>query len=183
MFKNYKDERINELIKSSFELAVKDSEWNVRYLQEWNILFEDIDKVLEYVKNGYRGQLKLDINMWYILQDTLVQILNLYDLELGGNDDLEHTKIEKKYNKDNILVKVFNIMEEYGWYFDDGDEEERYKAFVKIYHNHYNFIDSLCEYFVDNEYKSIDLNDISQQELEDMSSFMSDFLRALNEIR
>ena len=39
MIKEYKDEKINELIKKSFELAVKDSEWNLRYLQEWNILF------------------------------------------------------------------------------------------------------------------------------------------------
>lgn len=41
MFKEYKDERINELIKKSFELAVRDDEWKSRYLQEWNILFED----------------------------------------------------------------------------------------------------------------------------------------------
>ena len=54
MFKQYKDERINELIKKSFEIAVKDDEWNIRNLQEWNILFEDIDKTLEYIENGYK---------------------------------------------------------------------------------------------------------------------------------
>ena len=71
MFKEYKDERINELIKKSFELAVRDDEWKLRYLQEWNILFEDIDKMLEYVENGYKGELRVNSNMWWVLQETL----------------------------------------------------------------------------------------------------------------
>ena len=86
MIKQYEDERINELIKKSFELAVKDSEWNLRYLQEWNILFEDIDKMLEYVNNGYKGELRVNSNIWYILQDTLCAILRLYGLELIGEE-------------------------------------------------------------------------------------------------
>ena len=99
MFKEYKDERINELIKKSFELAVRDNEWELRNLQEWNILFEDIDKTLEYVENGYKGELRVNSNMWYILQETLIRILALYNLQLIG---------EKKVSE-NELVLIKNI--------------------------------------------------------------------------
>ena len=34
MFKEYKDERINELIKKSFELAVRDDEWNMIIVEQ-----------------------------------------------------------------------------------------------------------------------------------------------------
>lgn len=93
MFKEYKDERINELIKKSFELAVRDDEWKLRYLQEWNILFEDIDKMLEYVENGYKGELRVNSNMWYILQDTLCAILRLYGLELIGEERVSENEL------------------------------------------------------------------------------------------
>ena len=86
MFKQYKDDRINELIKKSFEIAVKDDEWNIRNLQEWNILFEDIDKTLEYVENGYKGELRLNSNIWWVLNETLYKVLALYGLTLVGED-------------------------------------------------------------------------------------------------
>lgn len=100
MFKEYKDERINELIKKSFELAVRDDEWKLRYLQEWNILFEDIDKMLEYVENGYKGELRVNSNMWYILQDTLCAILRLYGLELIG---------EERVSENELVVPISRI--------------------------------------------------------------------------
>lgn len=84
--KIYEDERINELIKKSFEMATKDEEWNIRFLNEWNILFEDIDKMLEYIKNGKQGRLFVNSNIWWILQETLMQVLKLYNLKLIGAD-------------------------------------------------------------------------------------------------
>ena len=93
MFKEYKDERINELIKKSFELAVRDNEWELRNLQEWNILFEDIDKTLEYVENGYKGELRVNSNMWYILQETLIRILALYNLQLIGEKKVSENEL------------------------------------------------------------------------------------------
>lgn len=102
MFKEYKDNRINELIKKSFEVAVKDDEWNIRYLQEWNILFEDIDKTLEYVENDYKGELRLNSNIWWVLQETLVKVLKLYGLEL-----IE----EERVSENELVVPIKNYEE------------------------------------------------------------------------
>lgn len=109
MFKEYKDERINELIKKSFELAVRDDEWKLRYLQEWNILFEDIDKMLEYVENGYKGELRVNSNMWWVLQETLFKVLELYDLELIGEEKVSENELVVPISRvGNIKEKVFN---------------------------------------------------------------------------
>ena len=181
MFKEYKDERINELIKKSFELAVRDNEWKLRYLQEWNILFEDIDKMLEYVENGYKGELRVNSNMWYILKETLVKILALYDLQLIGEEKVSENELVVPISKvGNIKEKIFEKMQEYGWSLGNNT----YKDFADVYDIHYGFIDSLYDYFREQEEigKSIDLNDISASGFEDMITFMSDFLRALNDI-
>ena len=181
MFKEYKDERINELIKKSFELAVRDDEWKLRYLQEWNILFEDIDKMLEYVENGYKGELRVNSNMWYILKETLVKILALYDLQLIGEEKVSENELVVPISKiGNIKEKIFEKMQEYGWNLGNNT----YKDFADVYDIHYGFIDSLYDYFREQEEigKSIDLNNISASGFEDMITFMSDFLRALNDI-
>lgn len=181
MFKEYKDERINELIKKSFELAVRDDEWELRYLQEWNILFEDIDKMLEYVENGYKGELRVNSNMWWVLQETLFKVLELYDLELIGEEKVSENELVVPISRvGNIKEKVFNKMIQYGWNLADNELED----FNNVYNTHYDFIQSLYNYFVETDESNIsrDLNDISEQSLQDMTSFMSDFLRALNEI-
>ena len=181
MFKEYKDERINELIKKSFELAVRDDEWKLRYLQEWNILFEDIDKMLEYVENGYKGELRVNSNMWYILKETLVKILALYDLQLIGEEKVSENELVVPISKiGNIKEKIFEKMQEYGWNLGNNT----YKDFADVYDIHYGFIDSLYDYFREQEEigKSIDLNDISKEGLFETIVFMSDFLRALNDI-
>ena len=181
MFKEYKDERINELIKKSFELAVRDNEWELRYLQEWNILFEDIDKMLEYVENGYKGELRVNSNMWYILKETLVKILALYDLQLIGEEKVSENELVVPISKfGNIKEKIFNKMKEYGWNLGNNTN----KDFAGVYDIHYGFIDSLYDYFREQEEigKSIDLNDISEEGLFETIVFMSDFLRALNDI-
>ena len=91
---------------------------------------------------------------------------NDYVIELGG----------KKQMKD----KVFNKMKEYGWNFGDNTS----KDFEDIYNTHYDFIQRLHNYFVETDELNVgrDLNDINEQKLQDMISFMSDFLRAFNEI-
>lgn len=181
MFKEYKDERINELIKKSFELAVRDDEWKLRYLQEWNILFKDIDKMLEYVENGYKGELRVNSNMWWVLQETLFKVLELYDLELIGEEKVSENELVVPISRvGNIKEKVFNKMIQYGWNLADNELED----FNNVYNTHYDFIQSLYNYFVETDEPNIsrDLNDISEQSLQDMTSFMGDFLRALNEI-
>ena len=176
MFKEYKDERINELIKKSFELAVRDDEWKLRHLQEWNILFEDIDKMLEYVENGYKGELRVNSNMWYILQETLTRILALYDLRLIGEEKVSENELVVPISRvGNIKEKIFNKMREYGWYFDVNE----YRDFKRVYKWHFDFIDNTYNSLA-NEGKSI--NSIDEDDLKDMCSFMSDFLRALNDL-
>ena len=181
MFKEYKDERINELIKKSFELAVRDDEWKLRYLQEWNILFEDIDKMLEYVENGYKGELRVNSNMWYILQETLTRILALYDLRLIGEEKVSENELVVPISKNgNIKEKIFNKMKEYGWNLGDNT----YKSFADVYDIHYGFINSIYDYFRKQEEngKSVNLNDIPENDLFATILFMKDFLRALNEL-
>ena len=181
MFKEYKDERINELIKKSFEIAVRDDEWKLRYLQEWNILFEDIDKMLEYVENGYKGELRVNSNMWYILQETLNRILALYDLRLIGEEKVSENELVVPISKNgNIKEKIFNKMKEYGWNLGDNT----YKSFADVYDIHYGFINSIYDYFRKQEEngKSVNLNDIPENDLFATILFMKDFLRALNEL-
>ena len=180
MFKEYKDERINELIKKSFELAVRDDEWELRYLQEWNILFEDIDKMLEYVENGYKGELRVNSNMWYILQETLVKILALYDLQLIGKEKVNENELVVPISKiGDIKEKIFNKMKEYGWNLGDNTN----KDFEDVYNTHYNFIEGCYDYIADCDMNEpLNMNDISASGFEDMITFMSDFLRALNDI-
>lgn len=81
MIKQY-DERIMNILKDSFKSAINDDEWKDRSLMEWNYLFEDIDKIIEYVNNGKKGNLLVYTNMWYVLRDALDKIASLYDLEV-----------------------------------------------------------------------------------------------------
>ena len=180
MFKEYKDERINELIKKSFELAVRDDEWKLRYLQEWNILFEDIDKMLEYVENGYKGELRVNSNMWWVLQETLFKVLELYDLELIGEEKVSENELVVPISRvGNIKEKVFNKMMQYGWNLGDNT----YKDFANVYNTHYKFMEGCYDYIADCDIdEPLNMNDISASGFEDMITFMSDFLRALNDI-
>ncbi len=180
MFKEYKDERINELIKKSFEIAVRDDEWKLRYLQEWNILFEDIDKMLEYVENGYKGELRVNSNIWWVLQETLVKVLELYDLQLIGEEKISENELVVPISRvGNIKEKVFEKMREYGWNLGDNTD----KDFADVYNTHYKFIEGCYDYIADCDINEpLNMNDISASGFEDMITFMSDFLRALNDI-
>lgn len=181
MFKEYKDERINELIKKSFEIAVRDDEWELRYLQEWNILFEDIDKMLEYVENGYKGELRVNSNIWWVLQETLVKVLELYDLQLIGEEKVSEDELVVPISRvGNIKEKVFNKMIQYGWNLADNELED----FDNVYNIHKNFLDSCYDFKckVEEENEILNMNDISVSSFEDMLDFMTDFLRAFEEV-
>lgn len=76
--------------------------------------------------------------------------------------------------------KVFNKMREYGWNLGDNTDKE----FSRVYNWHYDFIDKLFDNFCqcDTDLIPYDKIEINRQELCDMITFMSDFLRALNDI-
>lgn len=109
MIKEYENEKINEIIKHSFEVAVNDSEWNIRFLTEWNTLFRDIDDMLVYIKNGRQGRLFVDSNMWWVLQNALIDILDLYDLQLIGERTEDYTEeVVAKLEVLEIVEEVLN---------------------------------------------------------------------------
>ena len=68
--------------------------------------------------------------------------------------------------------KIFNKMIEYGWSLEDFDN---------VYNQHYDFIDSCYDYMVEEEY-DFTMQDISKSRFIPMIEFMSDFLRAINDL-
>lgn len=68
--------------------------------------------------------------------------------------------------------KIFNKMIEYGWSLEDFD---------KIYNYHYETIEDWYDYIVSQDY-DFTMQDISISKFTDFVDFMSDFLRALNDV-
>ena len=68
--------------------------------------------------------------------------------------------------------KIFNKMEEYGWNLED---------FNEVYNIHYYNIDDWYEYISGEDY-DYTMQDISKSKFESMIDFMSDFLRAINDL-
>ena len=68
--------------------------------------------------------------------------------------------------------KIFDKMIEYGWNLED---------FNEVYNTHYYNIDDWYDYISGEDYV-FSMQDISKQKFSDMIDFMSDFLRALNEL-
>lgn len=107
MIKEYKDERINKLIKESFERAIKDDEWNIRELSEWNYLYTCIDKILEFVESGYSKEIYVNRNMWHILQDTFFEICDLYNVDIIASEKVsERELLIKKRERKEITSEL-----------------------------------------------------------------------------
>ena len=77
-----------------------------------------------------------------------------------------------------IKERIFKKMREYGWHLGDNTNAD----YEDVYNIHYNFIQDLYDWFVETDYKDRNLDDINEQSLNDFTDFVSDFLRALNEI-
>lgn len=82
--------------------------------------------------------------------------------------------------------KIFKKMQEYGWNLGDNTFED----FDMVFETHKNFLDSIYDYFIETEVyndcnedkRETNLNDFSEEDMQYMSEFMTDFLRALNDI-
>lgn len=177
ILKHYNNENINKELRKMFERAVKDDEYKERFEcgGDFEILMEDIDKTLKYVEGGYRGTLYLNSNMWYICQETLINILALYGLKLIGADKC--TEKEEVIIKRPFRKKVFQKMIEYGWNLGNNTIRD----FEEVYNIHSNFIDS-CYGYISKENYNYSMQDISKHSFESMIDFMSDFIRAMDEI-
>ena len=68
--------------------------------------------------------------------------------------------------------KIFDKMIEYGWNLED---------FNEVYDTHYYNIEDWYDYISGEDY-DYTMQDISKSKFESMIDFMSDFLRALNEL-
>ena len=78
-----------------------------------------------------------------------------------------------------LREKIFEKMREYGWNLGDNTN----KDFADVYDTHYKFIEGCYDYIADCDMNEpLNMNDISVSGFEDMITFMSDFLRALNDI-
>ena len=178
MLKTYTDERINKELKKCIVKAVKDNEFELRYdknygMEDFAILLDNIDKMLKYVNNGYKGELRLNSNIWYVCLDTLENILALYDLKLVGEQKVTEEELVIPINKvGKIKAEVFKKMEQYGWNLED---------FNSVYDIHYDFIDKTYDYIREEDY-NFSMQDISKSSFEQMIDFMSDFLRAFDEV-
>ena len=72
--------------------------------------------------------------------------------------------------------KIYEKMKEYGWNLGYNTNQD----FEEVYKIHYNFIEGCYDYLSENN--NVNLNDISEISFQDMITFMSDFLRAINDI-
>lgn len=68
--------------------------------------------------------------------------------------------------------KIFDKMIEYGWTLED---------FEKVYYDHYYNLQDWFDFLVENDY-DFTMEDISKSKFTDFVDFMSDFLRALNDL-
>jgi len=96
MIKHYKNEEINKRLEKMIELGVGDNEFKERFEigEDFIILTDNIDKVLEYVNNDYQGELYLNSNIYYVCLDCLVSILRMFGLQLIGEQTVtEHEKV------------------------------------------------------------------------------------------
>lgn len=75
--------------------------------------------------------------------------------------------------------KIFERMIKYGWNLGDNTT----KDFEAIYNIHYNFINDYYDYISNwNTNDLLNFNNISINDFNDVIVFLSDFLRALNEL-
>lgn len=99
MIKHYTDERINECIEKMFEFGIKDNEFKERFTigEDFIILANNIEKIINYVNSNYEGELYLNSNIYYICYDCLVKILEIYGLKLIG---------EQKVTENERVVRI-----------------------------------------------------------------------------
>ncbi len=85
--KEYKEEKINTIL-SNLELDMKhDDEYSYRDIDsELKEVYENIDKIVDYVDNGFNGKLYLNSNIWLPCYEALTDILNIYNLKFIGSD-------------------------------------------------------------------------------------------------
>ena len=76
-----------------------------------------------------------------------------------------------------MINEIFTQMKWYGWNLGDNNNED----FEEVYKRHYKNLIKWFDYIVDSNY-DFDMKNINKIEFEQFVDFISDFLRAFNEI-
>lgn len=93
--KQYNDSRINTIL-ANLELEMKhDDEYSYRDIDyEWKEVYKNVDKIVAYVSNDYKGNLYLNSNIWQPCLESIDEILKIYNLKFIGSDKItEHEKV------------------------------------------------------------------------------------------
>ena len=117
ILKQYDDQRINTILNNlEFDIK-KDEEYSYRDINyDIKELCNNVDKVVEYVKNGKQWKLYLNSNIWNICLDSLVEILSIYNLKLVGSERVTEAEevvsineyIKRECKKLNLDSKIAN---------------------------------------------------------------------------
>ena len=101
MLKHYNNEEINKELEKMLEWGfVRDKdEFKERFEcgGDFEILIDNIDKILAYVENDYQGELYLNSNIYWLCEESLVNILKMYGLRLIG---------EQKVTENEKVVRI-----------------------------------------------------------------------------
>lgn len=128
-------------------------------IEEISNILTKLHKELEYIE---------------VLTEYIDKTLN--GLKLVGTDKC--TENEKVIViKRPFREKVFKKMIEYGWNLGDNTMQD----FENVYDIHSDFIDN-CYDFISKENYDFSMQNISKNGFESMIDFMSDFMRALDEV-
>ena len=96
--KQYDDERINNILSKLRKDIQFDNEHEYRDIDyDLSELYRNVDKIVEYVKSDFKGKLYVNSNIWDVCCESMLEILNLYDLKLVSFD---------KVKEENDVVKV-----------------------------------------------------------------------------
>ena len=106
--KQYDDERINNILSKLEKNIPFDDEYEYRDVNcDLSELYKNIDKIVEYVKNDFKGKLYVNSNIWNICYESMLDILKIYDLKLVP---FEAVTEENEVVKVNDYIKnQFNI--------------------------------------------------------------------------
>lgn len=148
--KQYDDQRINTILNNlEFDMK-KDEEYSCRDI-DYDIkeLCNNVDKVVEYVKNGKQGKLYLNSNIWNICLDSLVEILSIYNLKLVGSERVTESEevvsineyIKRECEKLNLDSKITNGENKKYLYKDALNKMIKYNNITpeqaKYFYNHF----------------------------------------------
>lgn len=91
-----------------------DEEYSYRDIDcELREVYKNVDKIVAYVNNEFKGDLYLNSNIWQPCYEALVGILRLYDLKFIGSDKVtENEKIVNVNDYINNQLKKMNITQD-----------------------------------------------------------------------